>query len=172
MIESPTDQMGCAGGGLAGREGGAWTQLVRKFSFKDTFAPKCGHLTFSWDNLQPHQHNPLNSSQPLGNRMLCRLDRVYLSMGHSGANIVGTSTILPGIAFSDHAQVWATLTLENASTRPSCHRMNSSHFTHPEFKERISRMWESEVNNGQASGRSPALTLKKCLESAQKMDRC
>lgn len=172
MIESAADQMGCAGGGVASREGGAWNQLMRKFAFKDTFAPKRGHLSFSWDNLHLHRHNPRNSSQPLGNRMLRRLDRVYLGKGSNGANIVGHSTILPGIGFSDHAPVWATLTLDNAPTRPSCHRVNASHFTHPEFKERITRMWEAEVIYGLTAGRCPALTLKRCLNSARKIDRC
>lgn len=172
MIESPTDQLGCAGGCVAGREGGAWAQLVRKFKFKDTFAPKRGHLSYSWDNLRVHRHNPLNSSHPLGNRMLRRLDRMYLSLGNAGADITGTSTIIPGIAFSDRAPIWATLSLDNAPSRPSCHRMNASHFNHPEFKERISRMWEAEVNRGLVAGRSPDLTLKKCLQSAQKIDRC
>lgn len=143
MIELPSEQLGSSGGCVAGRERGAWAQLKRKFAFTDTFVPQRGHLSFSWDNLRIHRHNPRNSTQPLGNRLLRRLDRVYLASGNHGANITAQSTILPGIAFSDHAPVWATLSLENAPTRPSCHRMNASHFVHPEFKLRISRMWES-----------------------------
>lgn len=101
-----------------------------------------------------------------------RLDRIYLSQSGPGPNWDESSSILPGFAFSDHAPVWADFTIGPAQRRPSCHRMNPSHFSHPVYKERITNIWEAKSARGLRMGWEPARILQGCLKEARIIDRC
>lgn len=131
-----------------------------------------GHLLFSWDSMQQHRHNPVNTTRPPGGRILRCLDRTYFCMDGTGLPWEFSSTILPGFAFSDHAPVWADLTMGPRVQRPSCHQMNPSHFSNPAFKDRIINMWERGVARGLVCGWAPHHTLQICIGEARKIDRC
>lgn len=172
LIDATSDQWGGTLNTVAGQERGAWAQLLRKFQFKDTFSPRNGHLKFSWDSLQVHRHNPVNSSLPPNHRTLRRIDRIYWAKSNTGPTIECSSTILPGFAFSDHAPVWANLKVGRPERRPSRFRMNTSHFTDELYKARITLMWEAGILRGEARGWSPTNILKACTKEAGIIDRC
>lgn len=172
MIDHPTAQWGGTGGVASGREGRAWAQLLRKFSLLDSFSPRRGHLQFSWDSMQHHRHNPANSTRPPGDRILRRIDRTYFAQGGPGTPWEFTSTILPGFAFSDHAHVWADLSMGPLIRRPSCHKMNPTHFSNPVFKERIVNMWEAGIQRGAQRGWTPHRIFQTCIADARTIDRC
>lgn len=172
MIEHQSDQWGALDSLLAGREKRAWAHLVRRLNLQDHFAPSQGLLRFSWDSLRLNQHDPRNCSQPAGGRILRPLDKIYLAATGNGRELTCSVSILPRFAFSDHAPVWVNLSLSRSLRHSSLFCMNPCHFTHPEYKARISAMWETNLALGLAKGWPPLVTMSKCIRAAGRIDRC
>lgn len=173
MIELHSDQVGGDGHIIRGREARAWTNLTRTFNLTDSYQRRPGHLKFSWDNQRLHRHHPANfDGRQFGARTLRRLDRIYAPRSSRRFTNSVSSTILPGFALSDHAPVLALLTAGETQTRPSRHRMNSSHLLQPVFKDRIRRLLEQHLAKGLQKGWDPERILSRCLKGARKADRC
>lgn len=93
-----------------------------------------------------------------------------MSKGRAGPLFECTSTILLGFAFSDHAPVRAVMQMGPSMRRPSCYRMNSSHFHNRVFKEQITNMWLEGVQLGMDRGWNPYQTMKHCIAAARRID--
>lgn len=173
MIDQAGDHIGGVGQVVGGREARAWASLNRKFVLRDTFTHQPGHLRFSWDNHKCHRHNPLRSGTLLEDgRVLRRLDRIYGPIPSNNFNLVISSSILPGMALSDHAPVIATIQKGEVRKWPSRHRLNTAHLKYPAFVERMQMMWIDHVNWATMKGWDAGKTLAYCLRGANQVDRC
>jgi hypothetical protein len=135
MYEAEADHKGGECNTLAGQELLAWQHLKRRLHLEDTFRPRLGHLSFSWDNVKRGRHIPQNQDGPARERCLRRLDRVYAHESNDTSAYTITSTTLPGFNLADHAPVFAEVKVQNTPRRQVQYRMNISYL--PEVKLQV-----------------------------------
>lgn len=171
MVGSPQDQKGGDWIPMGGREQRLWAQLSRKFNLQDSFVSGHKSLSYSWDNHRVHRHNPENVNFDLhGIRTLRWLDRIYGPAG-GAPRLAVTSRIIPGLSFSDHAPVSATVCLAATTRRPSRFRLNTAHLRCPEYVQRIKSMWELKQEEAATRGMDTETLFNSCLKSTRAIDR-
>lgn len=169
MIEHSRDQKGGTRSVVSRPEKRAWKHFLRRMKVEDSFCYKVGHLKFSWDSKKQFCHVPNVQSGPLGDRILRRIDRIYVPDNLTNTKFTASSsTILPGFAFSDHAPALLSLFLAGNKQRPQC-RMNTSHISDPELQRKIKEMWDVEEILSTEREEESEEMLHRCLYKTRKI---
>lgn len=83
-----------------------------------------------------------------------------------------SSQILPGLAFSEHAPIVASLSAGMGTRRPSRHRLNTSHLLVPDFQERIKNLWTEREAGAAVGGLDPEHLFESCLAGVRSINWC
>lgn len=144
MVIALEDRRGGSSRILAGREKGAWNRFSRKFCLEDTFHYKPGHLKYSWDSKRLHKHDPNVQNLPkIGDKVLKRLDHIYIFDFARLHPFSATSTILPGFSLSNHAPVLGSITTIDPNSRPSLYWINVKHLQEEALVDKLRALWSN-----------------------------
>ncbi|KAL3701849.1 hypothetical protein R1sor_019871 [Riccia sorocarpa] len=179
MTLNHEDHIGGTGTPIGGEERTAWNLLQGNLTLRDTFVPKNGQISFSWDNKRKvflrDDHSPVQSINPLDptltkGRILKRLDRVYAHEDLLTRKF--TSSILPGFMLSDHLPVLASLHLSNTAPEgTSKYRVNIDLLKDNQLQEKISTEWRQIELWHRTNSSSAERTFKACVKRAVSLCR-
>lgn len=171
MVEGFQYQRGGKNTLVAGREKRVWNHFKCRFNLVDNFAPKRGHLLYSWDNRKQFRHNPTAQSRDnIGDRILKRLDRCYHSAGLLCSSLEPSSTICPGFNLSDHAPLLINLQ-QCLHQHLARYKMNVSHLLDPELLARLEAMWAADELKATIIGTSTEDLFFKGLYKSKRITR-